>query len=242
MIKIAICDDNKYICSEIEKVILDYEKTSINEIDVEVFFSGESLIEFIKNEHQFDLIFLDIELGTATGIEVGNIIRNELDDYISKIIFITSKDGYEQQLFDVQPFNFIKKPLDHIKIKNCLNLAIKLLGMDNKIFEYKKGYDVIKVDIKNILYFESKRKRIKIVTHNCEDYFYGTLESLRENLPKIFMEPHGSFLINFYQIERVTKESVFMRNGIEIPISQRNLKNIRSMLIDFEKEKRNARL
>lgn len=242
MIRIAICDDNNSICSEIEKVILEYKKTNINEIEIEVFYTGESLIDFIKNEHQFDLIFLDIELGTTTGIVIGSKIRLEFDDYISKIVFITSKVGYEQQLFDIQPLNFIKKPLDHEKIKNCLNLTIKLLGMDNKTFEYKKGYDVIKVDVKNILYFESKRKKIKIVTHCSEDYFYGTLENLKENLPKIFIEPHGSFLVNFHQIVRVTKESVFMKNGIEIPISQRNLKNIRSMLIDFEKEKRNVRL
>lgn len=242
MIKIAICDDNNCICSEIEQMILEYEKTSITNLDVEVFYSGEHLIDFIKQEHQFDIIFLDIELGTTTGIEVGNKIRNEFDDYISKIIFITAKDGYEQQLFAVQPLNFIKKPLDHNKIRNCLDLATKLLGLDNKTFEYKKGYDIVKVELKNVLFFESKRKQIKIVTLSGEDCFYGTLESLKETLPKIFIEPHGSFLINFHQIERVTKETVFMNNGIEIPISQRNLKNIRSVLIDFEKEKRNVNL
>ncbi len=242
MLKIAICDDDNCICSEIEKVILEHRKTSMIEADIEVFYTGESLIRFIKNEHKFDLIFLDIELETITGIEVASKIRNEFDDYISKIVFITSQNGYEQELFEVQPLNFIKKPLDHEKIKKCINLAIKLAGIDNKTFEYKKGYDVIKVDIKDILYFESKRKKIKIVTHSGEDYFYGTLERVREHLPKIFTLPHRSFLINFHKVERITKEFVIMKNGIEIPISQRNLKNIRSMLINFEKEKRNVRL
>jgi len=242
VIRIAICDDDNYICSEIEEVILNFEKTSTIEMDIEVFYTGENLIKFIENEHKFDLIFLDIELGTTTGIEVGGKIRNEFDDYISKIVFITSKNGYEQQLFDVQPLNFIKKPIDHKKLKRCINLAIKLLGIVNITFEYKKGYDVIKVNMKDILYFESKRKRIKIVTYSGEDYFYGTLENVKEKLPKTFVEPHGSFLINFDEVERVTKEFVFMKNGLKIPISQRNLKNIRSMLINFEKEKRNARL
>lgn len=242
MLKIGICDDDNYICSEIERIILDYEKTSAVKMDIEIFYSGESLINFIKNEHPFDLFFLDIELGTTTGIDVGNTIRNELDDYISKIVFITSKNGYEQQLFDIQPFNFIKKPIDKEKLKKCINLAIKLLDIDNKSFEYKKGYEVIKVNIKDILYFESNKKKIKIVTYNREDYFYGTLKKVKEKLPKIFVEPHESFLINFEKVERVTKEFVFTINGQKIPISQRNLRNIRSMLINFEKEKRNARL
>ncbi|MFW5669090.1 MAG: LytR/AlgR family response regulator transcription factor [Acetivibrio ethanolgignens] len=112
MVKIAICDDDAYICSEIEKVIFDFGKTSTVEMEIEVFYSGEELIHFMEKEYSFDLVFLDIELGETTGIEV-----NEFDNYISKIVFITSKDGYEQKLFDVQPLNFIKKPLDHEKIK-----------------------------------------------------------------------------------------------------------------------------
>ncbi|MFW5650456.1 MAG: LytR/AlgR family response regulator transcription factor [Acetivibrio ethanolgignens] len=242
MVKIAICDDDAYICSEIEKVIFDFGKTSTVEMEIEVFYSGEELIHFMEKEYSFDLVFLDIELGETTGIEVGSKIRNEFDNYISKIVFITSKDGYEQKLFDVQPLNFIKKPLDHEKIERCLRLAIKLFGLDNQIFEYKKGYDVVRVDAKDILYFESRRKKIRIVTNRGEDWFYGTLEGIREKLSPMFVEPHGSFLVNFDKIERITRESAFMKNGVEIPISQRNLKNIRSMLIDVEKEKHNARV
>ena len=242
MLKIAICDDDKYICSEIERVLLDYEKSSTVEIDIKVFYTGESLINFIKNEHFFDLIFLDVELGTTTGIEIGSKIRNELDDYISKIVFITSKTGYEQQLFDLYPLNFIKKPIDKEKLIKCVCLAVKLLDIDNKTFEYKKRYDVIKISIKDILYFESKGKQIKIVTHSYEDHFYETLDNIKNKLPKIFIEPHRSFLINFDKVERITKESVFMINGHEIPISQRNLKNIRSMILTFTNEKSNVKL
>lgn len=242
MITIAICDDDNYICSQIEKYILNYSKTKNIKFDIEVFYSGESLTNFIMKEHSFDLIFLDIELITQTGVQVANKIRNEFDDYSTKIVFITSKDGYEQQLFDVQPLNFIKKPIDFEKLKKCIELTIKLLGIDNQIFEYKKGYDLIKVNIKDILYFESKRKKIKIVTHSNEDYFYGSLENIKKSLPKSFIEPHGSFLINFDKIERITKDTVFMQDGLEIPLSQRNLKKIRSIMIEFEREKRNANI
>lgn len=237
MLKIAICDDDNYTCSEIEQIILDFGKTTIVEMDIEVFYTGESFVNYIKNEHKFDLIFLDIEFGTTTGIEIGSMIRNEFDDYISKIVFITSKSGYEQQLFDIQPLNIIKKPIDHEKLKRCVSLAIKLFNIDNSTFEYKKRSEVIKVDIKDILYFESKRKQIKIMTYSGEDYFYGTLKGIREKLPKTFVAPHGSFLINFDKVERITKEFVILKNGIEIPISQRKLKAIRSMLINFENKK-----
>lgn len=118
MIRIAICDDDNYICSQIEKYILNYSNTKNIRFDIEVFYSGESLTNLIMKEHGFDLIFLDIELITQTGVQVANKIRNEFYDYSTKIVFITSKDGYEQQLFDVQPLNFIKKPIDFEKLKN----------------------------------------------------------------------------------------------------------------------------
>jgi len=171
MLNVAICDDNKYICSIIEEIFNDYKNKSKIEIRVEVFYSGEKLIEHLKNEDKFDLIFLDIELGNITGIEVASHIRNEFDDHMSKIVFITSKNGYEQKLFEVQPLNFIKKPIDSRKLKKCIQLAIKLLKIENKSFRYKKGNNIIKVDVKDILYFESKGKKIKIITYSGSNFF-----------------------------------------------------------------------
>jgi len=58
-------------------------------------------------------------------------------------------------LFEVQPLNFIKKPIDSRKLKKCIQLAIKLLKIENKSFSYQKGNKIKRVDIKDILYFES---------------------------------------------------------------------------------------
>jgi DNA-binding LytR/AlgR family response regulator len=242
MLNIAICDDDEYICSIIEGIIIDFKKKSEIEIRVEVFYSGEKLIEYLKNEDKFDLIFLDIELGNTTGIEVASHIRNKFDDHISKIVFITSKDGYEQELFEVQPLNFIKKPIDSRSLKKCIQLAIKLLKIENKSFRYKKDNNIIRVDIKNTLYFESKGKKIKIVTYSGSDFFYETMKDIKEELPKVFIKPHASFIINFNKVKALKSKLVLMENGIEIPISRRRLKNMRNMLIKLEQEKRNARV
>lgn len=237
MLKIAICDDNNIICSEIEQVILEYGKTKSLETDIEVFYTGESLINFIKSEYSFDLIFLDIELGTTTGIEVGIQIREELDDYISKIVFVTAKKGYESQLFDIQPLNFLRKPIEIQKIQKCIDLAIKLLGVENKTFEYKKDYGVIKVRIKDILYFKKEGRKTKIVTVDGEDFFYETMVSIQNRIPQNFVEPHGSYLVNFEKIIRLQKDYIVMINNKKIPVSQRSLKNMRTLLLHSEMEK-----
>ena len=48
MVKIAICDDEQAICSQIEKILLDYSKRTCLEIDIEVFYSGEELYRYIE--------------------------------------------------------------------------------------------------------------------------------------------------------------------------------------------------
>ncbi len=237
MLTIAICDDDNTICSEIEKIILEYEQVNDITFNIDVFYTGESLINYIKNEHSFDLIFLDIELGTTTGMVVGHKIRDELDDYISKIVFITSKEGYEQQLFDIQPLNFLKKPIAPQKLQKCINLSIKLLNRENKSFEYQKDYDIIKVKIKDILYFEKVGRKTKIVTTYGEDFFNATISSIKGRLPQNFIESHVSFLVNYHKIIKLKNDFIVMIDSKEIPVSRRNLQNIRTMLINSEREK-----
>lgn len=237
MLEIAICDDDNEICLEIEKIILNYRNNLDIKMNIDIFYSGERLIEFIKKEHPFDLIFLDIELKTITGIEVGRKIREELCDHISKIVFITSKTGYEEQLFDLQPLNFIKKPIDEIKVRKCIDLTYMLYSMENKVFKYKKDYNIIKVKTKNILYFEKVGRKTRIVTEEGEDFFNESISKVKDRLPKTFIETHCSFIVNFDRITCLDKNFVIITNYDEIPVSQKNIKNIRTMLIDSEMRK-----
>ncbi len=48
MIRIAVCDDIIEICSELENVILDSQKQISEEVTVDVFYSGEELINYIR--------------------------------------------------------------------------------------------------------------------------------------------------------------------------------------------------
>ncbi len=236
MLRVAICDDNNVICSQVEKMVFEYEKTSYVHFEVEVFNEGEHLLNHIQTEHQFDLIFLDIELGTSSGIKVGTTIRQEFDDHISKIIFITSKNGYESQLFDIQPLNFLRKPIKSEDLTKCLDLVVKLLDVENKFFEYKQGRDTIKIRIKDILYFKKDGRKIKVVTHTGEDYFNDTLSNVKSRITKNFVQPHETFLLNYNKISSFNAKSIKMSDGKEIPISKGNLPEMRAMLINTVRE------
>ncbi len=235
-VNIAICDDDYYFCAILEKYVLEYKEKSGIGVEIKVFQKGESLLKYIEDEHKFDLIFLDIELDTKTGIEIGNTIRKDMDDHISKIIFVTAKDGYELQLFGIQPLDFIKKPIDKVKLFSVIDLGLKLLHIEKGIFTYKKAHDFINVRIDEIVYFEKDGRKIKIVTTTGVDYFNGTLEQIKMQNPEIFAVPYNSFVVNWEKVNRLVKDHLIMQNGDKIPVSQRNAKAMRQKLMNFEKE------
>jgi len=70
MFRIAICDDEPAVCSQIETILLNYSEESNLDIEIQVFYSGEELCKFLEDGEGFDLIFLDIELKLINGIEV----------------------------------------------------------------------------------------------------------------------------------------------------------------------------
>lgn len=239
MLKIAICDDDRFVCDAMTQMLREYEASAL---DVEVFSTGEDLLSFIEEEHPFDLIFLDIELGTTTGVEVGRVIRNGYQDFVSKIVFVSATTGYDRQLFSVQPFGFIEKPVSAVVVQHYISLALQILGLDRRIFSYKKGTELYRIALGDILYFESQLRKIKIVTTTGVDYFRDSLSAVQSQLPSSFFSPHGSFLVNFSQVKVISKDSITMNDGAVVPISQRNTKQVRAMQIQAAKERRDAKL
>ena len=79
MIEILICDDDKYFCGYMENCILDWASKNQCEVNIEQCYSGKSLRQFMKEEYPY-LLFLDIELGDETGMQIGDYIREGLKD------------------------------------------------------------------------------------------------------------------------------------------------------------------
>lgn len=238
MFKIAVCDDIKVTCDELKEIILSKVKGVLHEnISVDIFYSGDALISDIGEGNLYDLIFLDIELGgKINGVEVGHIIRDEMDDYTTQIVYISSKNNYDRQLFDVQPLHFLQKPIDVSKLLNDIRLAIKISGKGNKIFEFKNLRNTVKVPYKDILYFESKGREISLVSCKMQYTFYDNIQELSKVLPDFFIYPHRSYLVNYELIACFKYEELIMSNGDIIPISRSKRKEIRKLQMMFERK------
>ena len=111
MLRLAICDDNEYVVEQIESYI---ERIKEVAIEYEVYFSAE---EFYKNmqEMDFDVYFLDIEIANTSVIELAEKIRKS--NQYSLIVFITSHSRYALDVFSVNTFDFLLKPISFERFK-----------------------------------------------------------------------------------------------------------------------------
>lgn len=80
---------------------------------------GEELLKYMRNNEDFDIIFLDIEMQEINGIQVGAVIRKELDRFLTQIIYVTAFESYIGQLFQNQSFEYIAKPIDEKRSLTC---------------------------------------------------------------------------------------------------------------------------
>ncbi len=235
MLRIAVCDDEETVCGLLEKYILDSCNYIGINVEIDIFLSGSILKKELQSGNVYNIFFLDIELQDDTGINISDFIRNELKNESSQIIYVSGKNEYDRQLFAFRPFSFIEKPFDNEVIRNTLEKYVRIYGNNNELFCYKYGHDTYWVNINNILYFKSNRRKVDIYMLEAKDEFYGTIQGLTDKLVyQGFISPHKSYLINFRFIKSFQGQTIIMTNNDKIPIAKGKRDEISKLLLRFE--------
>ena len=239
MIRIAIVDDEKKICSQVENILLAIAKEQGVQIDTDVYYDGKQLCQHLTEGEFYDLIFLDIEMDDFSGIDVSKVIRNTMKNEATKIAYISGNKEYAIEIFEYDPLYFLHKPLDYDKIEKVFLRLMQKLHLKAEAFSYKTKYEVMKVPVKDIIYFESDNHIIVIHyyvrdTHK-DDSFYALLDNIQEQMKSYgFLRIHKSYLINPIHIKVNGYEKIQMSTGTVLPIAQSKRKEIRSALIRLE--------
>lgn len=234
MLRIAICDDEAAIGGYIEKVVLASRKIIEDTIKVEVFISGERMIQYIKNEHAFDLIFLDIQLEGLNGVKVGEIIRNELNDYNTKIVFISGREDYAMQLFNVHPMNFLIKPLKRDDIVKCIQVALNMLKPGGHVFQFSYCNVHYSLFYKDIMYFSFYKRKVRIVTIDNEYYTYLKLSEIMKIVKASnFILVHQSYYVNANFVKEYKFDRLIMKNNEVLPVSKSRKADVRTYFLDW---------
>ncbi len=239
MYRIAICDDEKSTCSELETFVKRYSDQKYIHIDISVFYDGEKFYDYLIYKNYFDLIFLDIELPKKNGIEIGEYLRKSAENELTSIVYISSKQNYAIQLFKYRPIDFLIKPLTYDEIHRILEGDINRSCIGNLYFQYQKDKINRRVFIRNIIYFRSNDKKIEMMLLSGKAIIFNEkLSNIEKQMSKNnFLRIHKSYLINYEYVIEYTYEWIKMIDGDILSISKINRKEVKEKIIKLEMNK-----
>lgn len=235
MLSVAICDDDIQTTGEVESLIRKIAKQNFVDVETEVFWNGESLVDTIINESHFDIIYLDIEMDKEDGISAAKRIR--MYDKNVLIIYVTSHEKHMKESFSVRPFQFLVKPVSEKQMEACFKAALDDINDTDFYFRYSYKRVNYKIPVKNILYFESNRRKVFIVTEKGTYEVYGKLNDIEKSLKRCkisFLRVHQSFLVNYKYVDGLAYDFVLMNNGKKISISEDRRKMISEQYCSME--------
>lgn len=233
--KIAVCDDDLFFASNVEKMLFEIADSRKIKMQIEVYTDGDDFLKDYDREKLFDIIYLDIEMKNTDGIETAKRIRERDSDVI--IIYISGYDTYFVQLFEVEPFRFIRKPINEKIFEDYFDKAYeKIIDKEDLFYKYKYNKKEYRLPIKGIYYFESVKRIIYIHHAGGTDKFYGKLNEIEAELGDgtiPFIRIHQSFLVNYRYIKSVRYDQVCLLNNKILRISEDRKKTVRLKYSDL---------
>lgn len=218
--RIAVCDDDRAIRGELFRLI----QKQVSEADIMEYQSGEELINARGN---FDIYFLDIEMGEVSGMDIARRIREQEDNgrQRSIIIFVTGYREYMEAAFDVNAFHYLIKPIDTEKFSEVFRRAWKEAAV---FYEQEKKYIIVKssgtqqkILLKNIYYIESGNKKVIFHTTNGTLEVYGKMEELEKGLGNTFYRCHRCYLVNMEKISAYSADNIQVINGDNLLLARK---------------------
>lgn len=179
---------------------------------------------------KYDLIYLDIEMRQMNGIATAKYIRSI--DTTVLLIYVSNYDNYLKELFEVEPFRFMSKPINDKRFYMFLDLAIDRIRSANGIYCFRFNKDILTVILRDVIYFESCGSRVHIVLKGKLYKFYKKLDDVEKEISVNYSIPfiriHKSYLVNFQQIRKVGYTEVETKDGRILNISDTYKKDVRA--------------
>ena len=217
--KIAICDNDWAIAEDIARLI----RQDRPDADISIFRSRETLLE--SPEH-FSILFLDIR--GVEGLEIARSLRErEAESRCphSILIFVTAYREYMEAAFDVHTFHYLLKPLDVKKFAEVLERAYReaeaageQVGRNLLI---RQGTAVRKLALRDILFIESKDKKVIIHAEDGVYEAYGKMDALEVALGNSFYRCHRCYMANLAKISGYAPGSISFSNGESVLLARR---------------------
>jgi DNA-binding LytR/AlgR family response regulator len=205
------------------KVLADYI-SQVPFLELQATFKDAILAMDWLRQNSTDLMFLDIHLPRLKGM---TFLKTIIDP--PKVIITTAYHQYAVEGFELNVTDYLLKPFEFERFLIAVNkvrTAAKEEGLTHENKEQKDSIFLnvqkkkVRVPFDEIIYIESQREYIKIVTTKKEFISKMSTHEIESLLPpNLFKRIHRSFIISVNKIDSYTNEAVEV-NGISIPVGR----------------------
>ncbi|MBD5103886.1 MAG: response regulator transcription factor [Ruminococcaceae bacterium] len=227
--KIAICDDEQNQIEYISSVVSKWSSQNGCACDINVFNSAEAFLFEYEDNKAYDILLLDVEMKSITGIELAKRIRK--DNNRSEIIFITSHFEFVGEGYEVDALHYLLKPIDDNKLIQVLNKAADKLSVEPTFVVISCEDGTIKLYESDILYVEAFLHYIVIHTKDKEYRIKESISAFEEKLSGDFYRIHRSYVVSLKHITRISRTSVNIGN-LELPLSRGKYDDVNRAFIE----------
>lgn len=222
MIRIGICSETAAFGDLLKRNIEEWGKRQRTNLQIKLFVTGEEILADIEQTGYFDILLMDTRLnGSISGIDTAWKVRQIYESFC--LIFMFGKEKMYKEVMKLQPFRCLDKPIRKADLFEGLTQAADRYRLLQEIFVFRFKGITYCIRLREVLYFTSDRRVIRIYMENGREYvFYEKLDELEKKLQNStaeFFRVHQSYLINVRQVEQYHYRFVIMRNKETIPIS-----------------------
>ena len=180
----------------------------------------------LLDEHRPDVMFLDIQMPGATGLEVAREASGRCH-----VVFVTAYDQHAVAAFDQGAVDYVLKPVSAARLFTAVSRLKQRLGtpparLDATLsglagaaaapaaarqhlrwINASVGQNVKLITVDEVSYFQADNKYTRVVTGEGEALIRKPLKELVEELdPNQFWQIHRSTLVNASSIAGVTRD------------------------------------
>jgi two-component system response regulator AgrA len=239
MIPLYICEDELAVCERVKSVAED--QIMIANFDMGPIMAFTHPQELLA-AHDAALVpaiyLLDVDLNDSMdGFALAAELRRR--DPRGYIIFLTghAERSYETFRHRLEAMDYIIKGTNEelqVRLRDCLASIVERQQRErreNSRYYTLRLFDTIRhIPMSQILYFEAHGRQHKLVLHTDNELveFFGSLQSVEEELGEGFFRCHRGFLVNRERIANIKmpEQLVTLDNGETCPLSRRAKKEI----------------
>lgn len=180
------------------------------------FEDAISAMEFLK-KNDVDLMFLDIQIPSLSGIDFLKILKNA-----PQVIITTAYSEYALEAFELDVRDYLKKPFSFDRFLKAVN-RIALQPDPSQLHQLETGSPseqsfaffnvnktMVKVMFRHIRYIESMREYIYIHSDDEKIITKMGIGEIEKLLPGYFLRTHRSYVVNMDKISAYNAEEVFV--------------------------------